>query len=78
MPNQSRVIIEGVTPQIEGGKHPIHCVEDQIISVEANVLSDGHDVIAASLRYKHEKARQWKEVRMKALHNDRWTASFTV
>lgn len=78
MRNQSRVIIETISPQLNGGKHPINCVVDEIITVEADVYGDGHDIIAASLCYKHAKERKWQEVRMTPTVNDHWTASFQV
>jgi starch synthase (maltosyl-transferring) len=75
MRNQSRVIIESVYPQIDGGLHPISCIQNEIISIEADILSDGHDVMAANLCFKHEDDKMWHEVRMTPLVNDRWTAS---
>jgi starch synthase (maltosyl-transferring) len=75
MPNQSRVIIESIYPQIDGGLHPISCVQYEIITIEADILSDGHDVMAANLCYKHEGEKTWHEVRMTPMVNDRWTAS---
>lgn len=78
MRHQSRVIIEGIQPELEGGRHAIKAVVDQYIPVTADVLCDGHDVIAASLLYKHKSERKWNEVRMEHLENDCWGAGFTV
>ena len=78
MRHQSRVIIEGIQPELEGGRHAIKAVVDQFIPVTADVLCDGHDVIAACLLYKHRSERKWNEVRMEHLENDRWGAGFTV
>lgn len=75
MPNQSRVIIENIHPQLDGGLHPISCVQNEIISIEADILADGHDVMAAHLCFKHENEKNWRHVRMIPLENDRWTAS---
>ena len=41
-------------------------------------MADGHDVIAASVLYKHEKEKKWQEVRMQPHHNNHWQASFAV
>lgn len=60
--NQERVIIESVTPQLEGGRYSIKRVVGETIDVTATVLTDGHDILQASLEYKHEKARKWQEV----------------
>ncbi len=78
MPNQSRVIIESIYPQIEGGLHPISCIQNEIISVEADILSDGHDVMAANLCFKHEKESVWRQVRMTPIVNDRWMATMQL
>ncbi|MAL60234.1 MAG: alpha-1,4-glucan--maltose-1-phosphate maltosyltransferase [Flavobacteriaceae bacterium] len=78
MRNQSRVIIENLHPQIEAGLHPIKCVVNEIIPITANVLGDGHDIIAANLCFKHEKAKSWTFNRMYPLQNDKWEASFST
>ncbi|PQB04199.1 alpha-1,4-glucan--maltose-1-phosphate maltosyltransferase [Aureitalea marina] len=78
MLNQRRVIVEKVYPQLDGGLHPIKCIIGDRIEVQADVFSDGHDVIAASLRYKHQKERNWKEVRMQPIENDRWGATMEM
>ena len=78
MLNQRRVIIEKIYPELDGGLHPIKCIVGDRIEVQADVFSDGHDVIAASLLYKHQKERSWKEARMQFLENDRWTGQMQV
>lgn len=74
--NQSRVIIEEVTPQIDNGSYPIHTVVGEIINVQASIFADGHDVIAAQLCYKHESEKKWKTARFSSLENDTWSTSF--
>ncbi|MEP2935324.1 MAG: alpha-1,4-glucan--maltose-1-phosphate maltosyltransferase [Gilvibacter sp.] len=78
MRNQSRVIIEQISPFIDGGIHAVKTVVGEQISVAATVITDGHDVIASSLLYKHENERVFKEVRMQSGMNDSWHASFTT
>ncbi len=78
MLNQSRVIIEQIHPELDGGMHPITCVINEIIPVTADILADGHDVVAAHLKFRHEKSKTWNEVRMTLLENDRWSGSFQV
>ena len=76
--NQERVIIESITPQIEGGRYYIKRVVGETVNVGATVIGDGHDIVQASLQYKNDKARKWQETRMQVGHNDHWTASFQV
>jgi starch synthase (maltosyl-transferring) len=78
MQNQKRVIIESVKPQINCGEFFIKRVVNEIVNVDAHVLVDGHDVIAASVLFKHEKAKKWNEIRMYEIDNDEWKASFSV
>lgn len=78
MQNQERVVIDAVSPQINCGEFFIKRIVNEVINVDAHVLVDGHDVIAASVLYKHEKARKWTEVRMHHTVNDEWAASFIV
>ena len=78
MQNQRRVVIDAVRPQINCGEFFIKRVVNEIVNVDANVLVDGHDVIAASVLFKHEKAKKWSEARMYEVGNDEWKASFTV
>ena len=75
---RQRVIIEGVTPQIDGGRYPIKRVVSEEVVVEADIFSDGHDAIAAILLWKREGDAQWRETEMTPLGNDRWRASFPI
>ena len=76
MLDQRRVVIDFVSPIINNGDFPIKRVVNEIINIDAHVLVDGHDVISASVLYKHEKSKTWQEVRMHPTHNDEWKASF--
>jgi starch synthase (maltosyl-transferring) len=78
MQNQTRIVIENVTPQLDGGAFYIKRIIGQTIEVKANVFSDGHDVVACSVKYKHQSDKKWQEVRMKEIGNDEWVAQFEV
>ena len=78
MLNQRRVVIDAVSPAINNGQFPIKRVVNEITTINANVLVDGHDVIAASVLYKHKSEKIWQEQRMSLSHNNDWSASFTV
>ena len=75
---RARVIIEEVQPQIEGGRFPIKRVIGQRVTVEADILADGHDTLSAVLLYRKEGNPQWVETPMGLVVNDRWQASFVV
>jgi len=78
MRNQNRVIIESITPQINCGNFPIKCVVNEVITVNADIFGDGHDVIAAKLLFKSKSEKKWKETRMNLIVNDSWNAHFKV
>ena len=75
---RSRVVIEGVTPEVDDGRFPIKRIIGDEVIVEADVLADGHDAISCALLYRKEGDDQWTEAPMQPLGNDRWRASFTV
>ncbi|TMF36935.1 MAG: alpha-1,4-glucan--maltose-1-phosphate maltosyltransferase [Chloroflexi bacterium] len=75
---RSRVVIEAVTPEINGGRFPAKRVVGEAVTVEADIFADGHDSLAAVLRHRHEAASGWTETPMAPLVNDRWRGEFSV
>jgi starch synthase (maltosyl-transferring) len=73
-----RVIIEGVRPEINGGRFSAKSVIGDSFTVEADIFADGHDVILAYLLYHRENEKNWTETPMELLVNDRWRGCFTV
>jgi starch synthase (maltosyl-transferring) len=73
-----RVVIEGVAPEIDCGRFPVKRTVGERVVVEADVLIDGHESVAAALRFRREEDRTWEEVRMRPLGNDRWRGAFAV
>src|SRR6266581_4494319 len=73
-----RVVIERITPQVDGGRFPAKRTVGDQVRVEADVFTDGHDAIAASLLAHREGSEQWTEIPMLPLVNDRWEAAFRV
>ena len=75
---QVRVIIEGLKPEINGGRFPIKRVIGERVVVEADIFADGHDSISALLLYRKENDPEWSETPVEPLVNDRWRGSFVV
>lgn len=83
-----RAVVDGVQPQVDGGRFPIKRTTGERVEVFADVFVDGHDRLAAVLRYRLADApegrpdipqdRSWREVRMAPAGEDRWSASFMV
>lgn len=72
---RQRVIISNVKPQVELGKFAAKTVHNEPIEISADIFSDGHDEIDASVLVKHESDKAWTELSMKHVLNDRWTAT---
>ncbi|HVW69815.1 MAG TPA: alpha-1,4-glucan--maltose-1-phosphate maltosyltransferase [Steroidobacteraceae bacterium] len=73
-----RVVIENITPRVDCGRFPVKRAIGESVAVEADVFTDGHDSVAATLFYRHESAPEWHAVPMGAIGNDRWQGRFTV
>src|SRR5579883_2914767 len=74
----SRAIIEGVEPEIDAGRFPAKRTTGEEVAVRALIYTDGHDALAAVLRYRHTPAGEWTEVGMEPKGNDEWSGRFTV
>ncbi len=73
-----RVIIEAAAPEVDGGAFPAKRVLGDLVEVEADIFTDGHDLISAIVLHRHDDDPEWTEVRMRALVNDRWRTEFPV
>jgi starch synthase (maltosyl-transferring) len=76
-----RVVIESVTPAVDGGRFPVKRVAGDIV-VEADCFADGHDVVACELLSRRAgtgvEAGTWHATPMAPLGNDRWRGEFVV
>jgi starch synthase (maltosyl-transferring) len=72
------VVIEGVTPEVDGGRFPAKATLGRPVRVEADLFADGHDALAGLLLYRAEGEPEWTEVPLRPLPNDRWWAEFPV
>jgi len=67
--------IENVYPEIDAGRHPAKRVVGDTVEVWADLFRDGHDKLAAVLKYAFE-AEDWREEPFSFHDNDRWVARF--
>jgi len=74
----SRVVIENITPQIDGGRFAIKRNLGEQVVVSADIFADGHDNLSAVLKYRTRKSTAWTEIPMRALGNDHWAGEFVV
>jgi len=71
-----RFHIEDVYPSVDCGRFPVKRISGEPIEVWADILREGHDVLAAQLLWRREHDASWLRVPMRLHSNDRWTASF--
>jgi starch synthase (maltosyl-transferring) len=75
---RKRVVIENVRPEVDGGKFPIKRVEGEKVAVEADIFSDGHDLVRAVILYRGDGDKKWREAPLRHVANDRWEGWFRV
>src|SRR3954452_515509 len=66
------VVIENLQPLVDGGRYPIKRVVGEDLVVEADIFKDGHDVVAAVLRWRILGEAEWHDTPMAFVDNDRW------
>src|SRR5262245_14216428 len=74
----SRVVIEGVRPEIDGGLFPIKRTVGEEVAVSADIFADGHDLLTAVVKHRPAGSADWAEVPMTVVANDRWSGAFRV
>ncbi|HST76652.1 MAG TPA: maltotransferase domain-containing protein, partial [Acetobacteraceae bacterium] len=73
-----RIAIEAISPSVENGTFPAKRVAGETVTVEADVIADGHDVLGVALLWRGAQEENWRESRMHPLGNDRWQAHFPL
>jgi starch synthase (maltosyl-transferring) len=71
-------VIEAITPQVDGGRHAVKRIAGDRFSVEADIFREGHDALAAVLRYRAPGSKAWRETPMRLVTNDRFSGSFLL
>jgi len=73
---RKRVVIENITPSVDGGRfNAKRCIGDRV-AVEADIFIDGHDVLRCVVMHRKQGESRWNEEEMTALGNDHWQATF--
>src|SRR5688572_424224 len=77
-----RVFIEAVQPQVDAGTYAVKRVIGDTVTVSADLIADGHDVVVGELvvnrpRLCDRDAADFA-VRLEPLSNDRYAARFEV
>ncbi len=67
------VVIERISPQLDGGRYPVKRVVGDQMLVTADILADGHDLLDAALLLRADDEHAWHEAPMRPIDNDRWS-----
>jgi starch synthase (maltosyl-transferring) len=71
----SRVVIDNVSPSVDGGQFAAKRVVGESITVEADVFTDGHEVLGVELLWRGANRNEWSRLPMQLTNNDRWRAA---
>ena len=69
-----RIVIENIAPAVDAGCFAAKRVIGESLNVEADVFTDGHDVLGVELVWRGVDEQEWRRARMQPLGNDRWQA----
>jgi starch synthase (maltosyl-transferring) len=72
----NHIIIEDVTPAVDGGRYPAKRIAGESCVVEADIFRDGHQVLRAAVKWRRRQDEVFDEAPMLALDNDRWRGEF--
>src|ERR1044072_7559117 len=71
-------VIENLQPLVDGGRYMVKRVVGDDLAVEADVFKDGHDVVAAALKWRKLGETNWHETPMAHVDNDCWRGVCTL
>ena len=70
------IIIEAVTPSVDGGRYPAKHIAGEPCIVEADIYRDGHQILRAVVEWRRKHDEVFSEAPMVAIDNDRWRGEF--
>ena len=68
-----RVAIERVAPTADDGRFAVKRLAGESVVVTADIFGDGHEALAAVVRWRAPGAEAWHEAPMRRGENDRWS-----
>ncbi len=74
----AHLTIEGVTPELDYGRHPVKRIVGDVVRVGADVLKEGHDLLAAHVVVRSPGDPAWSIPMRYVSAADRWNAEFPV
>jgi len=68
-----RITIDDVRPTTPSGECPAKAVVGEEVAVAADIFRDGHDLLAAQVRWRRVGKAKWRTAPLRPQVNDRWT-----
>jgi starch synthase (maltosyl-transferring) len=76
-PGRARVIIESLTPCVDGGKYPVKRVLGDATEFRVHAFADSHDLLKVEFCHRRKGATDWVRAPMQEEPgNDEWTYTF--
>ncbi len=72
-----RITIDDVHPTTPSGEFPAKAVVREQVDVSADIFRDGHDLLAARVRWRRVGKPKWRSAPLRGDVNDRWEGSLT-
>ena len=69
--------IEAIAPEVPHGNLPVKRLVGEPVAVTADIIADGHEMLAAELLWRADDEAGWHRVPMRLIANDRWEADFS-
>ena len=72
------ILIEHVLPAVDAGRFPVKREVGDRLAVSADIVKEGHDRLAAVIRYRAAGEAEWRETPLEPHGNDAWSGAFPV
>jgi starch synthase (maltosyl-transferring) len=77
-PERRAIMIEHVRPMVDDGRYAVKREVGERLEVTADIFKEGHDVLAAVIRYRAADEPAWWDARLQLVDNDGWVGSFLL
>ncbi|HTG11484.1 MAG TPA: maltotransferase domain-containing protein, partial [Candidatus Eisenbacteria bacterium] len=66
------IVIEHVRPAVDDGRYAVKRVVGDALTITADIFKEGHDLLAASIRFRAVGEADWREAPLRPVDNDGW------
>ncbi|HKW94032.1 MAG TPA: maltotransferase domain-containing protein, partial [Methylomirabilota bacterium] len=72
------IAIEHVRPAVDDGRYPAKRIVGDALDVSADIFKEGHDLLAAAIRYRARDDADWRTAPLRPTDNDGWAGAFRL